>query len=399
MGNIKNMAIIVEPNEGVWAIKLDDSSAGRGGFLVLVTAAHFINDLYMMIIPPLLPALMIAFKLSYSIAGILLSIILFVSFVMSLATGYFADAGNRRKSTLASGFILYGVSLLILKVSNDLAFLLMACVVMGVAQATYHPQAVSFINFFIKERRGAALGIHGIGGSIGHFAAPLIVGYLATAMGWNRSLLILFAPPVLMGLILALTLREPAIAPSRGLMKSITFPLIILTITASLRDMIYRGFTSFLPSYFVAKGGTLFQAGMLTALMLVPGLVAQPIGGALSDKIGRKKVFNLTLSMLAASMLGFSFTDGVVSLIFLVLIGFNVFSTFPIALLHASEMVGSNRTGASVGFLFGTSQMIASTAPIILGSIIDIWGFVNAFLVLTIFGGAAFIASLKIPET
>ena len=317
---------------------------------------------------------------------------------MSLATGYLADAGNRRKLTLVSGFILYGLSLLILKFSSNIPLLFTACVVMGVAQATYHPQAVSFINSFFKERKGFALGIHGIGGSIGHFAAPLIVGYLATTFGWNRSLLILFAPPVLMGFALILILREPDIASSKGLMKSITFPLIILTIAVSLRDMIYRGFISFLPSYFVAKGENLFQAGMLSALMLIPGLIAQPIGGGLSDKIGGKKLFNLTLFMLAASMLGFSLTDGIVSLVFLVLIGFNIFSTFPVALLWASRMVGSNRTGASVGFLFGTSQMIASIAPIILGYIIDIWGFINSFLILTILAGAAFTASLKIQE-
>jgi sugar phosphate permease len=62
-------------------------------------------------------------------------------------------------------------------------------------------------------------------------------------------------------------------------------------------------------------------------------------------------------------------------------------------------MAGSNRTGASVGFLFGASQVIASAAPVILGYIIDLWGFTASFLLLTVFGGAAFIASLRIPET
>ncbi|MEM2123059.1 MAG: MFS transporter [Candidatus Bathyarchaeia archaeon] len=98
---------------------------------------------------------------------------------MSLITGYFADSGNLRKGVLLSGFILYGVSLLILSVSSSLLLLPTACIIMGIAQATYHPQMVSFINFHIRERRGAALGVHGVGGNIGHFAAPLIVGCLA----------------------------------------------------------------------------------------------------------------------------------------------------------------------------------------------------------------------------
>lgn len=380
-------------------MRLNMSSKGSGWFLALMTAAHFMNDLYMMVLPPLLPALIAAFKLSYSTAGILLSTVLSISFVMSLVTGYFADAGNHRRIVLISGFILYGVSLLILGMSSSLPILLLACIVMGIAQATYHPQAVSFINFFIRERRGTALGIHGVGGSIGHLAAPLIVGYLAMVMGWSGGMPTLVAPAFLMAFILGLALGEPDLRPSRGFMKSITFPLILLTITSSLRDMIYRGFTSFLPSYFVAEGRSLFQAGTLTALMLIPGLIAQPFGGGISDKIGRKKIFNFTLFMLTFSMLGFSLTDGVASIIFLILIGFSVFSTFPVALLYASEMAGSNRTGASVGFLFGASQVIASAAPVILGYIIDLWGFTASFLLLTVFGGAAFIASLRIPET
>ncbi len=364
----------------------------------MISSAHLVNDLYMMILPPLLPMLILAFNLSYLMAGTLTSFILLISSIMSLVFGYLADSRNRKKPILVLGFILFGLSLLVLSSAINFPWLLLACAVLGLAKASYHPQAVSFINFFIKRGKGRALGIHGIGGGLGHFAAPILVGYLVVMMGWRASLLVLFAPPIVMAVFLWRILREPAIPSVKGFIKGITIPLLLLTLVQSMIDMIYRGFAYFLPSYFVFEGYDLFQAGTLMALMLASGMIAQPLGGGLSDKIGRGRVFNISLLLLTISLLGFSVTKGVASLIFLPLIGLGVFSTFPVALIYAPELVGSERTGTSVGFMSGTSQIIGSAFPILIGYVIDSWGFTASFYLLVIFAGLAFAVSTTIPK-
>jgi FSR family fosmidomycin resistance protein-like MFS transporter len=217
-------------------------------------------------------------------------------------------------------------------------------------------------------------------------------------MGWKSGVLLLVLPPILVSVILWRTLKEPLIPRTRGFMKGVTLSLVLLTFVSSMRDLIYRGFTSFLPSYFVAEGSSLIQAGMITGLTLVSGVIAQPLGGTLSDKIGRKRTFVITLFLLTISLLGFTIIKGGARLAFLPLIGLGVFTTFPVTLIYASELAGLERTGTSVGFVYSASQLIASFGPLFTGYVIDRLGFTASFYSLVIFSGAAFAASFIIPE-
>jgi len=384
----------------LWKHRYRNQGATHEGktILTLICFAHFVNDLYMMVLPPLLPVLMVVFGLNYFISGLLVSLVLLISFIAGLGAGYIADAGNYRKAVLLSGFLLNSLSILLLYLASDFYHIVLVCIIMGVAQGTYHPQSISFINFLFKRGKGRATGIHGVGGNLGHFAAPMVVTFLVTLMGWGQSLILLLVPPILMTIVLWRMLEEPAVPSTKGFIKSITLPLVLLTLISSLRDMVYRGFASFLPSYFVAEGSTLLSAGMLTASMIASGVVAQPLGGSLSDKIGRKKIFTITLLLLTFSLLGFTMSKGMAKLAFLPLIGFGIFATFPVSLIYASELGEPGATGTSVGFLYGTSQVIASASPILMGYLIDEWGFTASFFSLTIFAGLAFVASNIIPR-
>lgn len=366
--------------------------------LPLITSAHLANDFYMMILPPLLPLLMPLLKLSYFLAGTLISLMLGASFVASPLVGYLADARRCRRSILSLGFLMYGLGLLLLGLINTTLELALICILLGVAQAAYHPQAVTLISASSRGSKGKALGIHGVGGSLGHFIAPLAVGYLFSVADLRNGLAFLGLLSILIGAALRLALKEPRVFKAGKLAKTFTLNLILLTAVSSLRDVVYRSFTSFLPSFFVAQGRTLLAAGALTSLMLVVGIVAQPLGGWLSDKFGRKVTFNASLAVLTLSLLGFSAFEGAWRLAFLPLIGLGVFFTFPVALIYASELAGGGGAGASVGFMFGTSQLIASTGPALMGWTIDAYGFEASFHLMVGAALAAFVLSLTLPK-
>lgn len=374
-----------------------ERSYGRA-FLPIITSAHLANDFYMMILPPLLPLLISTLKLSYFLAGILISLMLGASFVASPLVGYLADAKRCRRSVLSLGFLIYGLGTFSLGLIDTSVELALICVLLGVAQAAYHPQAVTLISASSKGSEGKALGIHGVGGSLGHFVAPLAVGYLFSTLDLRSGLAFLGLLAILIGATLRLILREPEVFKAGKLAKTFTLNLVLLTVVSSLRDVVYRSFTSFLPSFFVAQGRTLLAAGALTSLMLVVGSVAQPLGGWLSDRFGRKAMFNASLALLTLSLLGFSAFKGVWRLAFLPLIGFGVFLTFPVALIYASELAGGGGAGAPVGFMFGTSQLIASMGPALMGWTIDAYGFEASFYLMVGAALAAFVSSLTLPK-
>ncbi len=362
-------------------------------------SAHFINDLYQMSLPPFLPLLISTFNLSYYSAGSLISISLLMAFIASLIAGHLADIGGRRKQILVTGYTLYGISMVLLGSSFNILSLILAIAILGIAQGMYHPQAFSFINFFIKGGIGRAMGIHGIGGSIGHASAPIIIGFLIVTWGWRNGSFLLIIPAIIMVLILLRFLHNPPQFTSSKSIKNITLPLLLVILLASMRSIVYRGFVSFLPSFFVYEGNTILQAGILTALMLIIGIIAQPLGGSISDKIGRKKVFLLASLLLTISLVGFIFSTGLFRLFFLPLIGLSIFVTFPVTFVWTSELIGMKRTGISLGLMFGTSSVVGSISPIFLGYFIDLWGFIQSFYLLPIFSVIAIIATLIIPET
>ena len=51
---------------------------------------------------------------------------------------------------------------------------------------------------------------------------------------------------------------------------------------------------TFLPTYLVLEGYSLLEATTLVSIMMVAGVAGQLSGGALSDRIGRKKVIVIT---------------------------------------------------------------------------------------------------------
>ena len=63
---------------------------------------------------------------------------------------------------------------------------------------------------------------------------------------------------------------------------------------ATLRSWVTFGAMTFLPTYLVLEGYSLLEATTLVSIMMIAGVAGQLSGGALSDRIGRKKVIVFT---------------------------------------------------------------------------------------------------------
>lgn len=156
-----------------------------------------------------------AFALVYSILG--------------LPMGYLADRINR-KWLIVAGVLLWGGMTVLSAYAASFAMLLILRVGLAVGEATLSPAALSKISdMFPIERRARPLGIYLAAGTfgitasyifgaaviqfasfLGHSTLP-IVGGMAP---WRLVLLAAGAPTVALGLVLAMTTREP---PRSGL--------------------------------------------------------------------------------------------------------------------------------------------------------------------------------------
>ncbi|MEM7348454.1 MAG: MFS transporter, partial [Chloroflexota bacterium] len=271
--------------------------------LAVLTTGHFVNDFYSVTLPFLLPTLISTFALSFFEAGLLAIATSLLSGLLQPIVGYIADRYAQRKTVMLLGFFAFGLGLMIASLSVSYSMLLAAFFVFGLGQATFHAQSTNFITQAFPQARGQAMGVHGIGGSLGNFLAPIIITFLLTALTWRSATTLLALPALLVIIFLGSLLSEPSKAEmTTKNTPIITAKLLRLALSFGLIYMIYLGFLTFLPTFLVEKGSTLWQAGIITSAMLFVGFVAQPAGGLIYDKLGGRFLFAVSSILVGSGL-------------------------------------------------------------------------------------------------
>jgi MFS family permease len=232
----------------------------------------------------------------------------------------------------------------------------------------YHPAGTAWVSNTFEKDRGKALGRHGIGGSLGQLAAPLISAFILSTVFW--PVIFLFLAGV--GFVLAFVLlrvqmkphtvqEEPEKDPksSGGFFSRMTLlVMLIVTLVFAGRGMLYRGTVTALPIYITDEiGALLLLAGFLGTLVYVGGIFGQELGGRLTDNYGWKSILVYMSLLTAVSLLLLSipytpslFNDAL--LIFAILLfGFSFFS----AQAASNTMVADLSNPQSRGLVFGWS--------------------------------------------
>lgn len=145
--------------------------------------------------------------------------------LFTLPVGYLVDRW-RRVPVVWGGLAVWSLATMAGGFAKSFWGLFGSRVVMGAGEATTTPASASLIaDYFPPERRARAYGIFAMGGSIGIGIAYLLggvaigltdavrglaPGLFAPFANWQLVLIIVGAPGILLALLMALTLREPA---------------------------------------------------------------------------------------------------------------------------------------------------------------------------------------------
>ncbi len=367
--------------------------------LTVLTFAHFFNDFFQYVIPLFLPLLMPEFGLSYFEGGLLLAVYLGSAVVLNAVMGHVADKFRKRKLTMVLGLAVYGIAVSALQFAQNLPTLVIIIVVMGIGFSSYHPQATKIITDTYRDRKGRFMGLHGIGGSIGFSATPFLLAPLAYSMGWRFAVSFLFIPACVAALLVWIFIKEPEVETVRGSGGKVVWrPILMLTIMYGLSVFVFRGFTNFLPTYFISINDSAVEMGLLTSLVMAMGIFGEPIGGALSDYTGRRKLFTVSLFLLMISLFGFLNTPGLIAILFLVLVGFFGTATRAVGMTYSTELVPPESVGMCAGVVFGAAQGMNLVSTVAVGYMADVAGFYWAFTVLAVIAGLAALISLRVPN-
>lgn len=367
--------------------------------LGITVVAHFVNDGLDVVLPLIMPILVAKYALNLFEAGVILTCYSATTVVSQPLLGYVSDITGHKKIYLASGLILMGLGLYLVQFAPSLLWILFCSFLAGLGFSVYHPAAMSFINIAYGEKRGFGLGFHGVGGSLGRGVYPTALGILLAAYGFGSALISTLSMAIIVAI---LALRLPS---STGSRKAREFRLAsgyVILITGAvffLRTLAYAGTVNFIPTYLVRELHLdIAAAGIATSIMFILGIVSQPLGGHISDKIGRRAVLGMSCLLMGLSFVFFLWIPYPASLVFLSLFGFSIFLGFPLPYAIVGDHVPRETISTSLGLVSGLGSAGGIIAPLFVGGLGDHFGLGNAMFYASTFAFVAALMCIFLPK-
>ena len=263
--------------------------------LWLCGTLHAFTHIYHVALMPLYLLIQRDLKLaSVEAATLLLTLMMLAYFLPSYGMGVLADRLSRKK-LLAAGLAINALGYVALAFAPNYAWAVVCVLISGLGGSFFHPAATSMVARLFPTNTGSALGLVGVGASVGFFIGPLYSGWRADSAGWRAPVLELGAAGILMaGLFAWLAPEEPArIQPNeRKIVREKLFStpglcllFIAMSFAFGLRDFTGSSMGS-LGSLFLqnACGFDLKQTGMALSAIFLASVVSNPLFGHLSDR-------------------------------------------------------------------------------------------------------------------
>ena len=150
-----------------------------------LTLGHTVIHWYQQMFPVILPLIRADLGLTYVQVSGLMTAKQAASGLLTLPSGFAADAFNKHKAViLGSALAMGGLAYFLASIAPTYFWVLVFLVMLGAASALWHPSSVSTLSLQFSNRRGTALALHGVGASIGDSVGPICVGALLVLVGW-----------------------------------------------------------------------------------------------------------------------------------------------------------------------------------------------------------------------
>src|SRR5439155_24138769 len=290
-------------------------------------------------------------------------------FLPSYGMGVMADRLSRQRR-LATGLAINALGYVGLAFSPSYSWAVVCVMISGLGGSFFHPAATSMVARLFPSNTGKALGLIGVGASIGFFIGPLYAGWRAEGSGWRAPVLELGLLGIVMaGVFAGLAQEEPTRPqPAQGKIASEKlFPTLALCLLFVVMSLIFglRDFTGSsmgsLGSLFLqnACGFDLRQTGMALSAIFLASVVSNPLFGHLSDR-GRIRWTCVVLLIAVALVWVFPRVPAQWVIPTFALYGFFFMASYPMVEAALMESVPDAVRGRAFGFFITVAGLIGN---------------------------------------
>lgn len=399
--------------------------------LLLTTVAILMTSVDHQILPAVLPQISEQYGLDAQQAGLINSVYFAGLVAGGILFGYISDrigTGYRRTWTwnVAMLFAVIGGALTFGLAGSFVAFLLLR-IPMGISRGGSEPVNVAIVaEWWPKEHRGFAVGVHHTGFPIGQFLAGALIAIVLGSAHWSAAFLVIpmLGIPVIIGQALLGRKKHQATLYRKMQEMEQTPPLEELSTRSSghfwapvkeaLRHANVRwavvlcflflwgeaGVVTFLTTQLMGMGFEVSDAILVSGASGLTGWIGQVLWGTLSDRLGRKFSIGFLIAGWVGSLLAMILIHDLMTA-WIVLLIWGLFRNAPFPVVYALLVDSVPRAagtamGIMIGVALGVSGIFASAVS---GVVITQLGFTWHYIILAGICLLGVIPLMRITET
>ena len=392
----------------------------------LISAGHGLTHWYPATFYILLPLIGKELGLSYTQIGFLMSAQHIAGALSNLPGGMIVDAIGKKGYLMAASLFWVGFPYALMSLTHSMWMLVVCVMLVGIGNNLWHPAAIPTLAHSYPQRKGLVLSFHGMGGNIGEALAPLAAGTLLAWFTWREVVVINIVPGLVMATLILVLVGALTTARTTDSSKDKTNEvnagngdkwnarqylhdlgslmrnraLMLICISGGCRTLTQVGLLVFLPVYLAYEQGySTIAIGVCMTVLQVAGLIAGPIAGHVSDKVGRRQVVLSSMILTGVTIIGMVFAgQSFLFIVFVALVGFFLYAMRPVMQAWAVENTPKRLAGTGVGLQFTILAIGGSIAPATFGLIADTWNVYAAFYFLAGTIIAANLLVLFVPQ-
>ena len=350
-------------------------------------------------IQSILPLFIIEIGGSVLILGLISGITNAIANILKGITGWMSDKINKRKPFIVAGYSLSNLSKPLIGLSPSWEMVLGLKATDRVGKGLRTSSRDALISFY-ATKKGKAFGLHRAMDTLGAVLGSLLA-FLLLLYAWSFSQIIFFS--IIPGLIaIALILPVKDVSPEeldkklgkkikkeksekidKNFIKLIVILGVIEFASLDVVFLIIRA-TDYIPSNLI------YLIPVFYLIMNVIYTIFSPINGSLSDKIGRKPmiVIGLSILLLSCVMLAFPIEVSLFSIVLIIVIyimhGFYLASVDPISRAYIADLAGEEKRGRAYGYYYLSVGFISMVEALVFGYIYSVFSYTWAFIYISI---------------
>ncbi len=363
-----------------------ESEGFQRGRVIIISASHFIHDIYTSFLAPALPLLIEKLGMSYGLAG-LLAVIQRFSSLLNPLVGIIAERPIMKYMVILSPAIT-AITMSLIGIAPGYIFLAIILFVSGLSSTMWHIPTPVLVKSLSGKRIGKGMSYYMLGGELARTAGPLIILGVIELWGlegtWKMMPLGIAASIVLHYNFRRANLKNSQRTQSEGsywLILKKFLPVFILTGGYTFFQAGMKASLSFyLPTYLTdAQGQTLVFADISLTILQLAGAAGAYFAGTLSDRIGRTKMLLIISIATPLLMLLFLNLDGYWIIPVLIPLGFFLFAPVSVMLAVVTNLNTAKKTFVNSIYMFINFFVSSAIIPMV-GVLTDKFGFETSFL-------------------